>query len=332
MIKFTQDGAVLGAHKVYELIAAVLGVETGRSVSAVAHEVGQFLAGGGVEQIGGLDGIAGISGINVDLEPVRGHELVSKRPAQAGGSSSGAVGLIDDVPGLVLYLHDGILIEVIVFLVRFGVPGRVDAEGQIVSDCDTAVGVFGDRKVVSGGKVHDPDVTRFVVVHRRKGKDVRDPQNEHPAGKREVIVAVKGEDLTAGLVVEGTAPPGGGGSIRPLDEIIVRFAGLGVGHEIGRLGSRRLPQNGIAAEDGVPAHGIVIVKDAQPVVLNGRSVVVFGRFLFGVGSRCGRLRKDGAGREQPCGQRKAQCGTSGTEKFLFHDGSLTGKVWRKIPI
>ena len=69
-----------------------------------------------------------------------------------------------------LYLHGGILVEVVVFLVGRGVTGGIDAECQPVARRNTGVGVFGHGQLFAGGKVKDPDIARRMIVDGESAK------------------------------------------------------------------------------------------------------------------------------------------------------------------
>ena len=226
-----------------------------------------------------------------------------------------------------LYLHGGILVEVVVFLVGRGVTGGIDAERQPVARRNAGVGVFGHGQLFAGGKVKDPDIARRMIVDGGISKARRGRQDQQTAGKGGVIRGLQRKHFRTGLVEQAAAPPAGGGVVRPLAEVVVRLAGDAVRQQVGSLCNRGLAQHRVPAEDGIAARCIVAVQDAQFAVLQGSGVVVLGRVLLllgRAGSRSGRLGQHRAGRQQSCRHGEAERGAADTEKFLFHHSYLTG--------
>ena len=159
-----------------------------------------------------------------------------------------------------------------------------------------------------------------MVVQGRIGEAGGCGQNEHAAGKADVVFAVKGVERLTRPVEDAAAPPGGGVRVRPGADEPVRLAGLAVGQQIGRLAGRGLVHDLVAAEDGVPAEGVIAGEEPQPAVPQGGGVV-FRRFLLllGMGHGPGWRGQQRTGGEHPRRQCQARRRAADAEKILFHN-------------
>ena len=256
ILKLTEHLALAGAGEVNELIRSVFALEAGHSGTQIGDKAAPLLAGGGIQQ-GGLLNRHSVIGIGVDLQPVRRSGSVPV--GNCHRKDGGMVVPVDHGAVPLLYLHGGILGEVVVFLVGHGVTGGIDAERQPVARRNAGVGVFGHGQLFAGGKVKDPDIARRMIVDGGISKARRGRQDQQTAGKGGVIRGLQRKHFRTGLVEQAAAPPAGGGVVRPLAEVVVRLAGDAVRQQVGSLCKRGLAQHRVPAEDGIAARCIVAV-------------------------------------------------------------------------
>ena len=304
VVKFAQHGAGHVADQIHELILALVGPEAGNARVEIGDKAAPLLAGGRVQQGSGLQARA-VRVVGVDLHPVGGGQRV----VDPGGKAvqQAVEVLVDHGAVLFLDLNGSILVEVVVLFIGRSIAGGIEAKGQPVARHKAGVGVFGHGVLGARSKIQHPHVTRCMVVQGRIGEAGGGGQNEHAAGKADIVFAVKGVERLTRPVEDAAAPPGGGVRVRPGADEPVRLAGLAVGQQIGRFAGRGLVHHLVAAEDGVPAKGVIAGEEPQPAVPQGRGVV-FGRFLLllGVGHGPGWRGQQRTGGEHPRRQCQAR--------------------------